>query len=658
MRNYLRATSRTVVLCFLAGLAYGVQAVEVRVQPEVTRGIGGEVVLDRNQYFAIADTGGLYGSLSPERFDRYINELEITFGRHVNMLNAAWQWEGAVREDPENPGKIDLAYLAENAPLKDGQSTGAIRQKFDKLEIVGTENFVPNVWPPFMETYVHPEDTTAHQPFPVDVDHAALATMTYVKHAFSDWARPKWFEGINEPGWFFNGKTDPKFYEFHLKLLEHARALGLDDMKVGGPCFPTVQHWKDNYQNLLSGMGRFIDGTNAELDFYSFHPYNYMTWSEELQDFDGRITAGPPIDGVVDALVNFGVNRYGKELKLVVSEHGAYVEGPPEERAEFDKLVRRIHPDLEGWEYEMARRAMANFIMVNGAIMHTFTFMDHPHVVEKSIPYLITETSSWQPKHNDVLLVSKDFKVPVEEWVEGRGVDFWEFFKDVRGRRVAIDCPDLDVQHQAFVDDDTLILLFNNIAWAPQPLDITIEGDAQPTRYTVRKHGRDEFFAPYLTEEVVASLDGLVILPYESVAVFAEYAEDVSESRAINEVAYFGDAVAVELEGQDVLRTRIALPEIDNAEYATLRIAVGRPNGTDRDLAVRFNGKRVRIPVEDAADRLDATNRFSKEYGTLKKARIPVEWLRENNRVEIAFPDGKGGGVGSVVLRVAHRQGN
>ncbi|MEM9252870.1 MAG: hypothetical protein AAGB29_11025 [Planctomycetota bacterium] len=649
-------TARLLAVACLLTLAPAVrgQAVPVTVQPTVTRSIEGISDLSRDRYFGIADMGLTLGQLPADQADYYLNELGITFGRHVNLLTAAVGWEECIFEDPDRPGYVDIERMIETVPVRSRSNAGHVATSHpDGLDLIVTENFTKGTWPKFLETYTHPQDETKHQPFPVDGDHAAEVTMNYIKHAFDDWNAPRWFEGINEPFWYFNANNDENFYGYHLSALKYADELDMDIL-VGGPCFPTIQEFRDNYQVLHRNLGKFIDGTEGKLDFYAFHPYNYMWWDEDAGDFLGRITGGPPIDGVIDSLASFSINKYDKPIKLVISEFGGYPVDPARGVESMNALMEEHFPDLEGWEYEMTRRSLYNFLMVNGGIMHAMTFMDHPHVIDKAVVYLITQTLSWSPEHKDALLVSKDFKNPVEEWVESRVVDYWKFFKDVKGRRVAIDCPSIDVSHQAFVDDNRLILLFNNVSFEPQPLAIDLGMERLPRSITLRKHGRKDTFDPYFSEEQIDSLDGLVLEPHESIALFVEYDRPIREARAINEVAYYADVVGVAVEPGQTLKTTVDVPNPRDAEYAELRIPVGRPYGTDHDIAVKFNGRVIDIPVEDAAERLDwRKGDTGGEYGSIKKARIPAGMLLPTNRIEIGFPDGEPGGVGAVVLRVA-----
>ncbi|MBB6429358.1 hypothetical protein HNQ40_001164 [Algisphaera agarilytica] len=626
----------------------------VTVDPTQTWSIEGHSDLNRQQYFSIAQSAGDgLDELSQEQFDYYFRELGITFGRRVNLLLAGHTYEEIVFEDPDRPGRVDIDRLKNEPPRTPGKFDDQLREMFpDGLDLVGTENFLKTTWPPFMETYVREEDTTGHHPMVKDHDAAAEGMIAYLNHRFNDWDRPRWFEGLNEPDWFFNVYNDESFFGLHEGFKNYRDEAGLN-MEVGGPCFPTSQYFKNNYQTLPKTMGHFIDQTECDLDFYSFHPYDYTIWDEEAQTFDARVTGGLPMDADLDALVNYTVLEHGKEIDVVISEHGAYMVDTAVRYDQIDALGVRLFPELSDWDRWMKQKEITDFMMVNGAIAHTLTFMDHPHTVEKAIPFILLEASSWKPDHYAALLVSKDHQSPAEEWVESRMVDFWKVFKDVDGRRVRGWSIDPDIQQQSFVDGDRLFIVLNNLAGVPQDVTLDIANADEVQSYELRRLSRNEDFTPNYSEQSVESVDALTLAPQESVVVVATYAEPIVEAQRFEESVHYGDRSCVELTGQDSATFKVAVPDVEDAETVTLRIAVGRPHGTDRDLAVKFNGHAVTIPVEDSADRLDRKHKYADEYGALKRVRIPAEWLEAENAVEVSFPDGTGGGIGSVVLRVS-----
>jgi hypothetical protein len=172
---------------------------------------------------------------------------------------------------------------------------------------------------------------------------------------------------------------------------------------IGGPCSSVGYYYRDEYQQLDNFIS-FIDNTNADLDFYSFHVYDYMGWNASKNDFTGRVSTGLPIAGVIDALGGYMRNTYNKDLKMVISEHGGYISSSTGEEVETASLANQYFPG-NGFDWDMERRSIANHIMVSSAIANTMMFMDNPHVIEKSVPFILMESFGWDPSASRLKLV-------------------------------------------------------------------------------------------------------------------------------------------------------------------------------------------------------------------------------------------------------------
>jgi len=67
-----------------------------------------------------------------------------------------------------------------------------------------------------------------------------------------------------------------------------------------------------------------------------------------------------------------------------------------------------------------------------------------------------------------------------------------------------------------------------------------------------------------------------------------------------------------------------------------------------------LNGKRLEVPMEDAAVRYEDT---SGGYASTKMIPVSPEILTQGNSLRIAFPDGKPGTIGSAVIRARYVSG-
>ncbi len=629
-------------------------AATVTVEPQVTRSIDGVSDLNRLKYFNLASTGSWYESKIskcnlPNRYDYYTYDLEMTFGRSLGGVYSETHWGSSIHE-LGTTGTVDIPrMISELNPDNNGASPTFISDYGPNLNIAQHDRG-GDQYPTFMDQYQPYTDVGADRWWPSNTVAAADLAVNLLIHGYTDLTRPAFYEIRNEPHWRF--WSDPVFIDLHTDIYDKAKLEGLST-EIGGPCYSVGYFYKDSY-DALSQITGFIDNTNAGLDFYSFHTYDYMSWSGTVGaggDFVGRITSGLPLDGVIDAVVNDAINVHGKEISLVFSEQGGYVSNGNGDTNATD-IANYYFPlsSFPGtaWEWEMQKRSIINFIMVNSALGNTMAYMNHPHIVKKGVPFILDESAGWDPAYYSSLLVSENFASSVTTYWESKLIHFFEYFKDVRGRRIKSYCDDPDLQHHAFVDQNKLILLFNNTSMAATPLNFLITDPDTVNNIMIRRLGRNTDFTPYLTESPISDLTGIQIQPLEAIVVFVEYNSTITEVTSVDEVPYYGDKTEVVMPGSTVETFTVNIPEYALADYGILRIATGRPSGTDHDITVVLNGQPLSIPVEDSASRTDNGN----EYGTLKSIKVDGSLLQAVNTVQVSFSsDGLGGGVGSVVIR-------
>ena len=232
--------------------------------------------------------------------------------------------------------------------------------------------------------------------------------------------------------------------------------------------------------------------------FYSYHIYDYLKWSDADWDFTGSVSSGLPSEGVFDAIANHTMNKYGEVFTYVASEHGGYINDAANRDYAQNMLADKYFPG-SGFAHTMEKRSISDFLAISSEIASTFTFMNHPHIVKKAVPFILLESADWNAAYYATLLVAEDFKKG-NGWWESKRVYFYEYFKDVESRRILSYCDDADVQHHAFVKDNTLILLFNNQSNVAGKIHIQIPESAGSVKSAmVRKLGRKPDFRPYFT---------------------------------------------------------------------------------------------------------------------------------------------------------------
>ena len=258
------------------------------------------------------------------------------------------RWDEAVREDAARAGYTDIEYLKQvlvNKGISGEPGEQFFADMGGRLDIAahGHKSAFPEFMGKSFTKYSGEEDY-----YPENIEAAAELSAHALKLKYNDFDRPAYYEPVNEPHWSF--WQEPLFQQWHTKTHQAVKAMGLN-VAVGGPCLSVAYYYKSHY-GAFNGLKSFIDGTNAELDFYSFHAYDFLR--KGGSGFDGgedpsnpgRITSGMPLESMLDLLSNYTTNSYGKEVDVVLSEHGAY--GADEF---VDELAKKHFPG-DGFEWK------------------------------------------------------------------------------------------------------------------------------------------------------------------------------------------------------------------------------------------------------------------------------------------------------------------
>ena len=640
----------TISICFalLIGSDNGLGAnnrnsVLIRVDPHITRQIDGISELDRKKYFNLSHSGHRFEETISDKqiFNRVVKRLNITFGRSLSPVGGATQNGKLLREDPQRPHFVDVDDARKKLEQRRKLPNRSLQKYFgDNLGVAAHGG--KQSYPAFMGAHYseHAKKAGDHaHALPDNIEAAAELAAIAFKYGYNDLLRPEFFEPINEPHWSYFSGT--KLAEWHLAT---KRAFEKHELttKVGGLCMSVCYMFKNNYKTW-NGFRKFLDDTEAELDFYSFHVYDYLDFEQDR--FVGRIQSGLPLEGVLDLVSNYSSNQFGKEVKLVVSEHGGYMSEAKGPEKVIDQLAQSYFPG-KGFDWVMQKRSILNYQHVSSILTNTMSFLDHPHIIQKAVPFILLESMDWDPEYYATLYSPFDFE-DKKRWVASRNADFFEFFRDLKGRRVRIYSSDPDIQLQAFASGNQLFVVLNNLSHETANLRFKIP---TATSYQIRRLGHGPDLRPYLTEEKTTELSEFEIAGRESVLIACRYDQFIPERRVVNEIPYYGDGVVKETTSRRGLKFEVKIDELENINYATLRIGFRRPADTDRKMLVRFNGNKVDLNLEDCAPRLER----DADFASTRFAIVQRDKLKAKNTINIKFPDGKGGTVGSVVMRVAY----
>ncbi len=631
---------RTILSLFLIFIAFPLfSQITIEINPGHTRAISGHSELNRLKYFNISDRANNFENNASDKGGAtyFLDERKISFGRDLGMVFTEKNWGNSLKQDFTRPGFADINYMI-NAfnPNEQGASFNFQQRFTPNLDIVNHDR--RNGFPDWMAKYttLQAEDDW----IPQNIEASTEILSTLLKYKYTDFHRPAYYELVNEPHWSFWG--DQHFANWHTDLAQKVRDEGINTL-IGGPCLSVGYFYRNSYQDL-SAITNFIDNTNFELDFYSYHIYDYYDWNESQNEFTGTISTGLPSLGVIDALANYTRINHGKPAKLVISEHGGYI-SQADEAAIVEDLGSQYFPG-NGFEYELEKRSIINFIMVNSTITNTFTFMENPHIFLKTVPFILFETSGWNPAYYSSLMVPWNF-TSTWNWAETKLIHYYQFFQNAQGRRVRMHCPDPDLQYSAFVSGDELNVLVNNMANKAEILNFDLPAQYNIDQIELTKLSRQNDFRPIMEEEVLSDLDGITIAGRGAIALKIKLTENVQEELYLNEISFFSNEVGVEFEGQKTFN--IPMDDLGTVEYAYMRIGIHRPANANKTINVSLNGTTLTVPLEDSA------NRFTSNSGYASTKIIPFNpnLLDDQNQVVVSFLDGQEGGVGSVVIQAA-----
>lgn len=612
------------------------------VEPETTRAIQGITDVERERYFNVCDPGtGFENQVKDDAmYDYLVKELGISFGRRLGVVKHPAQ---TLSEDPNRPGYPDISRLRNKKAVEPSER---MRKDFGANLNVAAHGH-HNAFPEYMgrfETSESVQDPKHSQYLPKNLDAAAYLSAAVLRFGFNDFDRPQYYEPVNEPHWSFP-KTQ-HLADWHLKTMEFVHR-ATPGVKVGGPCLPVCYFYRNEY-NAFDGLTEFIERTDAKMDFYSFHTYDYLRWREG--DFKGRIQSGLALEGTLDLVQNYTVNTFGKEVDVVVSEQGGYIGSDP--KGEYDgelvagEIMAEHYPDADpaSWDYEMKKRSIVNFGHVSSIVANTLAFIEHPHCVQKTVPFLLPNTWAWGPKYYAQLYVAHDYEDKTR-WVETDLMMYFKYFRGLGGRRVKALCKDPDLQVRAFVDKNKLFLAINNQSFESETVDLS---GISTENVEVRRLGRNTDFTAFYSEDTIPTPETLTLAGRESVMIVAEADEPIQQKRVVNELVCYGDKVVQPM--QDAVFS-VRIPQDEPIDYAQLRIGVTRSPDALKTPVVRFNGIVLDVPMEDCAERF-----VDREYAMTKLLPLDPTLIKAANTVSVSFADGSDGAVGSVVIRAAVKE--
>lgn len=628
-----RASSQSLPSIFAAIAIFGLSAasatadssaVTVAVDPTTRHHIGGVTEFERPKYINMHSSPTEPEWDSPEMMEQFLDGWDVYLGREAGQ---PLLYVNQTPEDPNKPGYPSIEHIEKfGQELREAYDADTALHRYEpRTELI-------------VATHPHPffPDGTPNKlgwSF-ADMD----ATATFLGHYFKNFYRneenpsgppmPAYFEVVNEPVWDLidspHAKGDVKhgdIYRYHNVVADKVRQLNPGmEMKIGGFCQASADPEEDNFEEWHRTWGRFMEIAGDNMDFFAVHFYD-KSWQRGYQ----VKTKGARMEAVLDMLEQASLIELGEVKPLLVSEYG----------------MTGVHTRLDPYTPE---RDWHKLNAYSGFMMG---LMERPHVIEKSIPFMIMKALWWNhPEGNPYrtrLLREVD-----GEWVYTELAHFYELWSQVNGERVWTEATDPDIQTAAFVDGDTLYLVINSLDLEPVPVQIRLPDYATAPSQVTLRHLHAPEGRPVLGEiEMDAIPDTFEIGEQATAILTLEYDAPPDVEAVIEETKHYADRYLREITEEPLTF------EIDGVGHAagSLRLGVSREHGMSLKPKVLFNGTPLDTP--DDWRGFDQTTRAS-FFGILEIP-VPAELMQARNTVEVVF-DEPGGHVSSVTMRAFSRR--
>lgn len=607
----------------------------VRLDPSIEYRIGADSSFDREKFMTLhsAHTEPDWDGES-DKLDYLLNELDTFFGRDSGTIS----WElSQVRENPNQPGFADFEDMQRRA--KEHRELYASKKALHAYEKRSDPVVAAQVIPFWPESgRIKPADGSA--PWSLASPEATAQYMVYWLNMYTGGngpPRPRFLELMNEP-LFELSKTHPEVtptevFEYHRKVARGIRALN-PDILLGGytAAFPDFE--KDDFQRWHRRWKTFIDLTGDEIDFYSFHLYDFPGIHHGKQQY----RKGANLEATFDLLEHYSMLKFGRVKPFLISEYGS-------------QLHDWFNQPWSPWRDWLCLKAMNSMLM---------QMAEKPDRILKAIPFT-TAKAEWgfnygnnnQPYYWRLLRRENEPESYTGDWVFTDQVKFYELWSGVRGTRCAIHSDDPNLLVAAYREGGHLSVIVNNLVSEPRrfQLDPDFSGSQSPSKLIV-KHLYPFENQPRLdwvpTEpskrEFVVGSESTVILEFA-------LSGEIDFTGALAEFKYYATTYLQPIEKEAPLTFQVNEVPIGDIESATLRLGLGRDHGQSLQPQIHFNGEPIDVPADYIGPDQNDKERF---FGVLEIP-VPARLIQAENAIEVTLPD-PGGHISSVALEVVKRE--
>ena len=559
--------------------------------------------------------------------DDFLNGYDVYLGRDTGGIT--WNLN-YMPEDPDRPGYADPASI-------NSKGTTSKNSYAAKTTIHQYENRRNHV----IAAQLHPFWTGESQvPTKLGWELASpTATGEFMGrylnafHGGNGQPQSDWVEVINEPAYeALGGKTNytnslQEIADFHVEVANAIRAQN-ENLLIGGYTVAFPDFETGDFQRWTNRDKLFIDVAGEKMDFWSWHLYDFPAFGGKVD-----LRSGSNLEATFDMNDQYSMMTLTHTKPYVISEYGAQTH-------DYNNQAWSPYKD---WLFLKAQNSMM------------MSFMERPDHIAIAIPFTPVKAEWGYNDSKDIPYNARLMRKTNEpdnytgEWIYTNRVKFYQLWQNVKGTRIDTKSEDLDILVDAYIDNNKVYLILNNLEFSAKSIDLNILDTYDiPITSIYKRHLTLTDNAPVLDEETLDISTSNVTLGAESTMILEyTYDSNLTIDELNTEKKYYATTYLQPITANQSISFDINSIEKNTNGEAILRLGLGRDHGSSLTPTVTVNGTEVTVPTDyrgyDQADK----NRF---FGVIE---IPVAWnvLATTNNVSVSFPD-SGGHVSSAIFQV------
>lgn len=508
----------------------------------------------------------------------------------------------------------------------------------------------------------HPEKVISPGNDPIE---GARWIADYFTHYYDDVSRPRFYEPMNEPfvhteeyrDQYNNSDADTR-YQMALWFKEAGKEISsrpeLADLKVVGysSAWPSMELW--DFRHWRERMQMFMDVAGEHLDGFSTHLYDGINVKGVATKRSGSNSMA-----VLDLIETYSHFKWDEVKPHAITEYGSIIDRPAGEVAYDATIFGQKISTMNHILLELMAREDRLLISIpfNTGLASWYWKKNDGH------PY---KGTTWRPNRDNLEKVNGEWRFvdpnARDNYIPNINMLFFDFWKDVEGRRVKIVDEDPDVQTAAFVNGTKAYVILSNLEEESKEVQLNI---SEMTGYRFTSVELERLKVPSdspatLTTELLqlsGEVDGetsdltrLTLAPSETVKFTIELDGAIQIDSTLQKQNYYADEHLLPIVANQALNFQfhdIDLSSSDTEGGALLRMSIGRKHSKSKQPELRVNGTVVPVPNDWPGYSQATRDDF---FGAIEIP-VPVELITPDTHVALSFPDSDGR-VSSLVLVV------